>query len=204
MDAPPTSRGRTTKTRILETTAHLIGENGVAATTLDAVERACAVGRSQLYYYFADRADLLRQVAAHAAHPLIERTTQALGAQDVDVVAIEQWFAMMIDANETTGGIGGCPLGSLVGQLAEHDEQARLVLADAFERWQHPLRDALQALQNQAALRDTVDVDVLADQVMAAIQGGLLLAQVRRDPDQLRRALAGARQLLHEAVLNAA
>ena len=204
MNAPPTSRGRHTKTRILETTADLIRESGVAATTLDAVERACGVGRSQLYYYFSDRADLLRQVAAHSAHPLVERTTQALGAQDVNVVAIEQWFAMMVDANEATGGIGGCPLGSLVGQLAEHDEQARLVLRDAFEQWQHPLRNALQSLQKQAALRDTVDVGALADQIMAAIQGGLLLAQVRRDPDQLRRALAGARRLLHDASLNAA
>ena len=35
---------------------------------------------------------------------------------------------------------------------------------------------------------------------MATIQGGLLLTQVRRDPQQLRRALDGARAVLGEAI----
>jgi hypothetical protein len=37
----------------------------------------------------------------------------------------------------------------------------------------------------------------LATTTMAALQGGLLLTQVRRDPEQLRIALDGARTLLH-------
>jgi hypothetical protein len=40
---------------------------------------------------------------------------------------------------------------------------------------------------------------MLADITMAAIQGGLLLTQVRRDPQQLRRALNGARAVLASA-----
>jgi AcrR family transcriptional regulator len=40
------------------------------------------------------------------------------------------------------------------------------------------------------------DVRRLADQIMAAMQGGLLMAQVRRDPAQLAAALDGARQLV--------
>ncbi|MEV0222305.1 hypothetical protein [Streptomyces sp. NPDC050704] len=40
----------------------------------------------------------------------------------------------------------------------------------------------------------------LADLTMAAIQGGLLLAQIRRTPDQLRLALRGARAALEDAL----
>jgi hypothetical protein len=39
----------------------------------------------------------------------------------------------------------------------------------------------------------------LATATMALLQGGLLLAQVRRDPGQLRIALDAARSLLHTA-----
>ena len=42
-------------------------------------------------------------------------------------------------------------------------------------------------------LDPTTDVDELADATMAAMQGGLLLAQVRRDAAPLRAALAAAR-----------
>jgi TetR/AcrR family transcriptional repressor of nem operon len=198
-NAPTTRRGQNTKIRILDTTAELIRVNGVAATTLDCVEQACSVGRSQLYYYFTDRADLLRQVAAHVAHPLITRTTEALASPDHGLSVFEGWFDMMLAANRASGGVGGCPLGSLIGQLAERDEKARAVLAESFGQWQQPVQAALRTLQTQGDLRADVDTDVLADQLMAAVQGGLLLAQVRRDPDQLRRALAGALQLLQQA-----
>ena len=48
-------------------------------------------------------------------------------------------------------------------------------------------------------LRADVDPDELADFTMAALQGGLLLAQVWRDPARLRHALDGARRALRAA-----
>ncbi|KAB2384572.1 hypothetical protein [Actinomadura montaniterrae] len=50
------------------------------------------------------------------------------------------------------------------------------------------------------SLGPDVDVTEPADLTMAAIQGGLLLAQVRRTPDQLRLALRGARAALEDAL----
>jgi len=41
-------------------------------------------------------------------------------------------------------------------------------------------------------LRPDADPAVLAQRTLATVQGGLLLTQVRRDPDQLRSALNGA------------
>jgi TetR/AcrR family transcriptional repressor of nem operon len=43
------------------------------------------------------------------------------------------------------------------------------------------------------------DPAALATATLAAIQGGLLLSQVRRDPEQLRIALDGARAMLRAA-----
>ena len=196
---PTTTRGRDTKAHILSIAAQLVRQHGVAATTLDAVEQMANVGRSQIYHYFDGRDDLLRQVAARAAQPLIDRAGQALRHVDDSLRPVEDWFDMLIKANQSSGGAGGCPLGSLVGQLAEHDDATRTVLAQSFDEWERPLAVALHTLRENAVLRDDVDTGVLADQIMAALQGGLLLAQVRRDPGQLQRALHSARQLLHRA-----
>jgi hypothetical protein len=54
-------------------------------------------------------------------------------------------------------------------------------------------------MRERGELRADADVDALADLTMAAIQGGLLLTQVRRDPQQLRRALDGSRALIAAA-----
>jgi hypothetical protein len=45
-------------------------------------------------------------------------------------------------------------------------------------------------------LRGGADPAALAQNMLAAVQGGLLLTQVRRDPGQLRTALEGAVQAI--------
>jgi TetR/AcrR family transcriptional regulator, transcriptional repressor for nem operon len=84
------------------------------------------------------------------------------------------------------------PIGSLAGQLAERDEGARLQLVDGFDRWEAAIRDGLETMAVRGELRPDADPAVLAQRTLAAIQGGLLLTQVRRDPAQLRSALDGA------------
>jgi len=87
---------------------------------------------------------------------------------------------------------GGCPIGSLVGQLAEQDEGARLELAEGIDRWEEAIRTGLDRMAARGELRPDVDPGALAQNTLAAVQGGLLLTQLRRDPHQLRAALDGA------------
>ena len=195
---PTTEKGRATRRRILQAAARLIAERGAAAVSLEDVEREAGVGRSQLYHYFDGRDDLLRSV--------IDVTTDAvLGAQDglIDdldsFAAIDRWFDGLVALQQQRGAVGGCPIGSLVGQLAERDEQTRAALASGFERWEQPLIAGLNRMRSRGELRPEAPVEDLADITMAAIQGGLLLTQVRRDPEQLRRALDGARAVLATA-----
>jgi len=195
---PRTKKGRATRTRILEAASRLIAERGVDRVSLEDVEREAGVGRSQLYHYFDGRDDLVRAV--------IDTTSDAvLGAQDGlldeldSLAAIERWFDGLVALQERRGARGGCPIGSLVGQLAERDEETRAALASGFERWEGPLVAGLVRMQERGELRSDVSARELADATMAAIQGGLLLTQVRRDPQQLRRALHAARAVLATA-----
>ena len=54
-------------------------------------------------------------------------------------------------------------------------------------------------MQDRGRLSAHADPASLATSTMALLQGGLLLTQVRRDPGQLRTALAAARVLLRSA-----
>ena len=195
---PITQKGRATRWRILQAASRLIAARGADAVSLEDVEREAGVGRSQLYHYFDGRDDLLRAV--------IDVTTDAvLGAQDGllgdldSFAAIDRWFDGLVALQEQRGAVGGCPIGSLVGQLAERDQQTRAALASGFERWEQPLIEGLTRMQDRGELRPDASIQALADTTMAAIQGGLLLTQVRRDPRQLRQALDGARAVLATA-----
>ena len=50
----------------------------------------------------------------------------------------------------------------------------------------------LETMRSRGKLRRSADPARLATATLAAIQGGLVLSQTRRDPQQLRLALDGA------------
>jgi TetR/AcrR family transcriptional regulator, transcriptional repressor for nem operon len=187
---PRTDKGRATRNRVLDAATALVFEHGVAGTTLDDVRAAANVSKGQLYQYFADKDDLV--------HAVIDRTVQqVLGAQPrlLDLsswAAIAAWFDDLVQLQVDRRAIGGCPIGGLAGQLAETDEQARTELAAGFDRWEAPLRDGLRQMQAAGKLRRGAQPARLATATLAAIQGGLVLTQTRRDPQQLRIALDAA------------
>jgi hypothetical protein len=112
---------------------------------------------------------------------------------------IDRWFEALVALQEQRQARGGCPIGSLAGQLAEHDPQAREAIAAGLDRWETHLRDGLTRMKARGKLRKEAEPAVLATATMASLQGGLLLTQVRRDPRQLRIALDAARTNLRLA-----
>jgi AcrR family transcriptional regulator len=187
---PRTSKGRATRERVVDAAAELVFEHGVAGTSLDDVREAAKVSKGQLYHYFADKDDLI--------HAVIDRTIeQVLDAQPAlaDLSswnAIASWFDDLVELQVTRQAAGGCPIGSLAGELAETDQVARKELATGYDRWEQPLREGLEKMRAARKLRRSADPVRLATATLASIQGGLVLTQTRRDPGQLRIALDAA------------
>ena len=181
-----TAKGERARTRIVAASARLIHERGVAGTTLEDVKAAADVSGSQLYHYFPDKDDLVQAVIDYQADTVVSNQRQAdLGS----VEGIRAWRDMLIKAVRTTEARGGCPLGSLGGQLAESDPEARALIAAGFERWSSAISDGLRALSAAGQLRADIDPDDLALTLLAALQGGLLLSQLQRSTRPLERAI---------------
>src|SRR5580693_1806013 len=181
-----TPKGERTRARIIGAAARLIYERGVAGTTLDDVRAAAKVSGSQLQHYFAGKDELVQAVIGHQAGIIVANHERAeLGSAE----GIKAWRDMAIAAARSTGGKGGCPLGSLGGQLAEADPAARALIADGFARWSAAIGEGLRALQAAGHLPPGTSPDDLAVTLLAALQGGLLLAQVQRDTRPLETAI---------------
>ena len=172
-----TPKGERTRARIVQEAAVLIHERGVAGTTLDDVKAAAEVSGSQMYHYFPDKNDLLQAVIDYQADATVSNQRHAdLGSAE----GVQAWRDMVIYAAERVQAKGGCPLGSLGGQLAESDPEARSLIAAGFERWTTEISQGLRSLQASGQLPPGLDPDDLAVTLLATLQGGLLLAQVQR------------------------
>jgi TetR/AcrR family transcriptional repressor of nem operon len=195
---PTTEKGRRTREQIVRAAAELIAEKGAAGMSLDDVKARAGASRSQLYHYFEDRDDLVRAVVAATSDAVIASHNELLAHVDT-WAGIDRWFDALVANQVQRHAQGGCPIGSLAGQLAERDPLAREAIADGLNRWEAHLRAGLERMRAAGRLRRGADTAALATATMASLQGGLLLTQVRRDPEQLRIALDAARVVLRAA-----
>jgi TetR/AcrR family transcriptional regulator, transcriptional repressor for nem operon len=181
-----TPKGERTRARIVEAAALLIYQRGVAGTTLDDVRAAAQVSGSQLSHYFAGKDELVQAVIDYQAGVIASNQRQAdLGT----LTGLHAWRDMVIVQAKSVQARGGCPLGSLGGQLAESHPHARALIATGFQQWSAAISDGLRKLQAAGHLPAGTDPDDLALTLLAAVQGGLLLAQVQRDTRPLETAV---------------
>jgi AcrR family transcriptional regulator len=167
-------------------TARLIHDQGVAGTTLDEVKAAAEVSGSQLYHYFPDKDELVQAVIDYQADTIV---TNQRHANLSSIKGLRAWRNMVVAAVKSTQAKGGCPLGSLGGQLAESDPEARALVATGFEQWATAISDGLRPLHANGQLPSDIDPDEFAVTLLATLQGGLLLAQMQQSARPLETAI---------------
>jgi AcrR family transcriptional regulator len=183
-----TRKGQATRARIVSAASGLMFERGVAGTSTDDVRIAAGVSTSQIYHYFADKSALVRAVIAHQTEAVLDAQRPLLGSLD-SMAALRAWRDLVVQLQRERNCEGGCPIGSLAGELAETDPQARDALAAGFARWEEGIRSGLRDMRERGELRPEADPDRLALAILAGLQGGLLLTQTRRETAPLEAAL---------------
>ncbi|MET7750476.1 TetR family transcriptional regulator C-terminal domain-containing protein [Micromonospora sp. NPDC005367] len=186
-----TAAGRRTRERIVQTAAELMYRKGVAGTSIPDVQQAARVSASQIYHYFSDKTELVRAVIAYQVERTIEGQQPLLEQLD-SLPALRAWRDAVIAAQERKNCSGGCAIGALASELVGTYEPLRGDLAEAFDRWETPIRAGLRRMRQDGVLVAAADVDQLASALLAAVQGGLLLSQVRRSSQPLRAATEAA------------
>lgn len=119
-----TAKGAQTRELIVAAAARLIFDRGVACTSLEDVRNLAGASNSQLYhYFFRDKSELVQAVVRHQADAVYQADARDL-RQLSTLDELRAWRDAVVQSQRRRGGVGGCPLGSLVGELADTDEGA--------------------------------------------------------------------------------
>lgn len=183
-----TRKGLATRERIVAAASALTLQRGIAGATTEEVQRAADVSASQIYHYFSDKKSLIRAVIDHQTSGILGFQQPDSGSLD-SLEAFTAWRNRVVAVQQQPPGRGGCPLGTLAGELNDDWADARLALADSFGRWEDLFRRGLHAMYQRGELRSPADADRMAMALLAATQGGLLLTQVRGNTQALEAVL---------------
>lgn len=175
-----TARGAKTRARIVAAAADLMYVQGVGETTLDEVLAASGASKSQLYHHFDGKEALVRAVVDLVGERTIQRERDSLGKVST-IRGLRRWRDALVQNNAIRHGSYGCALGSLASEVSDQDDLARKALSQLFGEWSALLAQVLGRIQERGELPADASVDQLAIGVMAAVQGGYLLAQTAQD-----------------------
>ncbi|MEB3049865.1 TetR/AcrR family transcriptional regulator [Mycolicibacter sp. MYC123] len=195
-EAPSTRKGRATRERIVAAAADLMYRHGVAGTSTPAVRDAAGVSSSQIYHYFAGKDDLTRAVIEFQAEAIMSHQAPLLAIDSLE--ALRAWCDVVVDVARRQNGAGGCPLGSLSSELSDDHPWAREALAAGFIAWSEAIRASLAAMVDNGTLRPEADATALSLALLAALQGGLVLAQAQHDTSALEAALDAVITHIHD------
>jgi len=196
------TRGASTRQRILETAAKLVYKNGVNGTSVDDVLSASGTGKSQFYHYFASKDALVKElIEFHRA--VMPAAQETLLSNLSSLAGIDAWLDQILADYDRGLYADGCPIGNLANELASQNEELRRDLQATFATWETCLSQGLRALQTKGHLRRDIVPEELATFCVAAIEGAMLLAKTEKSPKPLASTISQIRGLLKASALGA-
>ena len=165
--------------RMVRSAAQLIRRKGVSGTGMREIVTEADAPRGSLQHYFPGgkeeivsdallwAGDVMARQVRRGLSELKSRTPSALLASIVD-----SWRRELTEAQFSAG----CPLVAAAADTAATSEQLRQVLRRAFDGWLQPLSEGLVDLGVPPERADD-----LAVVVIAALEGAIILARIRRD-----------------------
>lgn len=159
---------------IVQTSVRLFRKQGFAGTGLNQIVQDSGAPKGSLYHYFPGGKDTIGAAAVAWAGQRVEHTLMKL-AQDVDEPAdiIRRYAQLLAGWIEQSGYQDGCPIATILLEMAPEAEAIRLAGEAALADWAAVFSRALEANQVPAPRAKR-----LASMAIAAVEGALLQARV--------------------------
>jgi TetR/AcrR family transcriptional repressor of lmrAB and yxaGH operons len=182
--------------RMISAAAELFRQRGYNATTFSELVRESGAPRGSTYFHFpGGKQELAREAIAKAGDEMEELVEQAARHADDPGSLVRALAEIFAGRFERSGYQSGCPIATMVLELAPRDEEFSAGFDRVFARWRAALVTRFESL-GVAPARAVV----LADLTMSALEGALVLSRAARSTEPFKtttEALIGA--IDHEA-----
>jgi TetR/AcrR family transcriptional repressor of nem operon len=105
------------------------------------------------------------------------------------IAGLDTWRDNLVAAYRHRGGAVDCVLAIMVSRLADRDDDNRVPVAGYFAEWHRLIATTLRRMQIGGQIRCDAAPDDLATGLLAALQGGCVLAQASRNVEHMAIAI---------------
>jgi TetR/AcrR family transcriptional repressor of lmrAB and yxaGH operons len=186
---------------MIQAASELFGQRGYHATAFSDVIQGSGAPRGSIYFHFpGGKHELAREAIALAGDEIEETVARAASQADDPGSLIRALADVMVQRLEGSDYKHGCSIATMVLELAPYDEELTVEFDNVFARW----RAALVGCFETWGIVPETGV-ALADLVMSAFEGALILSRAARSPEPFARTVeALANVIEHENALRPA
>ena len=175
------------KEALLQVGLDLVWSRGFNGTGVEAILKEAKIPKGSFYNFFsskeefslavidkfvAGRREVLSPILNDASLPPIER--------------VKKSFETLITAFEEDGCYKGCLLGNLGQEMSDQSENVRKSLEHSLQLWEKSVSDVLIQAQSESSIPKHIDVEMLAENMIAAFQGAVLRSKIKKSSEPLR------------------
>jgi TetR/AcrR family transcriptional repressor of nem operon len=181
------SRGTKTRQRIVGHATLLMYEKGYSRTSVEDVIKACGITKGSFYFHFSSKEELGYAVIENATQHVAGRLRSAMREQmppaERLTAALEELQRIVMEADCCRG----CILGNLALELSNQHDGFREKLAGSFQQLADIIAGPLAEMKENGELPADLDPGAFASYAVSAIEGGIMMSKVTRDPEPMRR-----------------
>ncbi len=192
------SKGEATREKLISEATRVIRHRGFINTSINDLVAAAGVKKGSLYFHFPGKDELGLAVLERARERFLEFFAESLQGPTPGE-AMQNFFDAVVAYHKRQGFVGGCIFGNTALEMGDGNEHFRALVDRVFQEMSARFQEVLLAAQQSGQVRNDLSASVLADQVVMTLEGGIMLARLRKDERPLRQAFKTLETLLQQS-----
>jgi TetR/AcrR family transcriptional repressor of nem operon len=180
------AKGLETRQSILERAAPLFNQRGFAGCSMGDVMEATGLEKGGLYRHFESKEELAIEVLRYSLERATRIRLEAVPEGTRAIEAISRYIEHFVVAPSAVPG--GCPLMNAAIDSDDGNPALRAVVRKHLCSWKKRMRSLVERAQTEGDVKTDVDVEWLADTIIATLEGALMMSRVERTRQPLRHA----------------
>jgi TetR/AcrR family transcriptional repressor of nem operon len=194
-EAAMVTKGDITREKILEAARYLFNTKGFGATSINDLVDASGLQKGSIYFHFPGKDAIGLTVLEEARSSFMGFLSDSL-IGDSPGLCLENFFRDVMEKHLATGFVGGCIFGNTALEMGDNDKRYAEIIDQVFDQWIGKIEKIVMAAQEKGELRDDISGNALARNIVAVIEGGIMMSRVKKDEVPLRECLEVLRKTL--------
>jgi TetR/AcrR family transcriptional regulator, transcriptional repressor for nem operon len=187
-------KGEKTRKRIIEQAAPLFNQRGLDGCSMQDILAATQLEKGGIYRHFASKEELAQEAFLYSVQRAVKTRTD--GLEHLSGAIEKLRYVILRFVEEPSPIQGGCPLLNTAVDADDGSPLLRKLVRKAFADWRKRLTALLAEGVTGGELRHDLNPSQLADTIIAALEGGLVLSRIDGNREALRKVAISLNQLL--------